>query len=62
LTNNDCNQENFAELSSLVLGYRLNLGFEFDKYFCEMRYERSITPVFYGKDIDDVFYTTLNSW
>ena len=55
----DYNEENFAELSSFVLGYQLNLGMEYDKYFCELRYERSITPVFDNKYIDDVFYKNI---
>jgi len=55
----DYDDENFAELSSFVLGYQLNLGMEYDKYFCELRYERSITPVFDNKYIDDVFYKNI---
>ena len=55
----DYDDENFAELSSFVLGYQLNLGMEYDKYFCELRYERSITPVFDDKYVDDVFYKNL---
>jgi len=55
----DYDDENFAELSSFVLGYQLNLGMEYDKYFCELRYERSITPVFDDKYVDDVFYKNI---
>ena len=55
----DYDDENFAELSSFVLGYQLNLGMEYDKYFCELRYERSITPVFDNEYIDDVFYKNI---
>ena len=55
----DYDDENFEELSSFVLGYQLNLGMEYDKYFCELRYERSITPVFDNKYIDDVFYKNI---
>ena len=55
----DYDDENFAELSSFVLGYQLNLGMEYDKYFCELRYERSITPVFDNKYLDDVFYKNI---
>ena len=55
----DYNEENFAELSSFVLGYQLNLGMEYERYFCEIRYERSFTPVFDDKDIDDIFYHNL---
>ena len=55
----DYDDENFAELSSFVLGYQLNLGMEYDKYFCELRYERSITPVFDNRYIDDVFYKNI---
>ena len=55
----DYNEENFAELSSFVLGYQLNLGMEYKRYFCEIRYERSITPVFDDKYVDDVFYKNL---
>lgn len=55
----DYDDENFAELSSFVLGYQLNLGMEYEQYFCELRYERSITPVFDNKYIDDVFYKNI---
>ena len=55
----DYNYENFAELSSFVLGYQLNLGMEYEQYFCELRYERSITPVFDNEYIDDVFYKNI---
>jgi len=55
----DYNEENFAELSSFVLGYQLNLGMEYERYFCEIRYERSFTPVFDDKYVDDVFYKNL---
>ena len=55
----DYNEENFAELSSFVLGYQLNLGMEYERYFCEIRYERSFTPVFDDEDIDDIFYHNL---
>ena len=55
----DYDDENFAELSSFVLGYQLNLGMEYEQYFCELRYERSITPVFDNEYIDDVFYKNI---
>ena len=55
----DYNEENFAELSSFVLGYQLNLGMEYERYFCEIRYERSFTPVFDNKYVDDVFYKNI---
>jgi len=55
----DYNEDNLAELSSLVLGYQLNLGMEYERYFCEIRYERSFTPVFDDEDIDDIFYHNL---
>ena len=55
----DYNEDNLAELSSLVLGYQLNLGMEYEQYFCELRYERSITPVFDNEYIDDVFYKNI---
>ena len=55
----DYNEENFAELSSFVLGYQLNLGMEYERYFCEIRYERSFTPVFDNEYIDDVFYKNI---
>ncbi len=38
-----------------VLGYQLNLGIEYEQYFCETRYERSITPGFDDND----FYNNL---
>jgi len=55
----DYNEDNLAELSSFVLGYQLNLGMEYERYFCELRYERSITPVFDNKYLDDVFYKNI---
>ena len=55
----DYGDEDYPELSSFVFGYQLNLGMEYDKYFCELRYERSITPVFDNKYIDDVFYKNI---
>lgn len=55
----DYDDENFDELSSFVLGYQLNLGMEYEQYFCELRYERSITPVFDNEYIDDVFYKNI---
>ena len=55
----DYDDDDYIELSSFVLGYQLNLGMEYKRYFCEIRYERSITPVFDDKYVDDVFYKNL---
>ncbi len=55
----DYTDEEFAELSSFVIGYQLNLGLEFNKILCEFRYERGLTPVFDNSDIDDIFYNNF---
>lgn len=55
----DYDDDDYIELSSFVLGYQLNLGMEYKRYFCEIRYERSITPVFDDKYVDDVFYKNI---
>ncbi len=55
----DYTDEEFAELSSFVIGYQLNLGLDFNKILCEFRYERGLTPVFDNSDIDETFYSNF---
>ena len=55
----DYTDEEFAELSSFVIGYQLNLGLDFNKILCEFRYERGLTPVFDNSYIDDIFYNNF---